>query len=153
MDPSMQRSTTSIRVYVVVLCDHGVSEAVVEGTFLVNSFPASILFDSRALHSFISYAFMTRLQLVAQPLDIPLLDSTPLGEVSLLESICRRCIISLDDSEFVINLIVLHMFEFNVILGMDWLSSYHISIDYFVKTVSLKASDGTDLVIVTLQGN
>ena len=124
-------------MYAVVPRDHGASGAVVEGTFRVNSFPARILFDSGASHSFISYDFSIRLRLVAQPLDFLLSVSTPLGEMSPLESVCRRCIVSLDDSEFAIDLIVLHMFEFDVILGMDWLSSYHVSIDYFAKTVSL----------------
>ena len=124
-----------------------------EGTFFVNSLPARILFDSGASHSFISHAFMTRLQLVAQPLDTPLSVSTPLGEVSLLESVCRRCTVSLDESEFIVDLIVLHMSEFDVILDMDWLSSYHISIDYFTKTVKLRASDGSEMIVATSQGN
>ena len=41
------------------------------------------------------------------------------------------CIFSLGESEFVIDLIVLHVSEFNVILAMDWLSSCHISSDCF----------------------
>ena len=69
--------------------------------------------------------------------------------MSLLESICRKCIISLDESEFVVDLIVLSMSEFDVILGMDWLSSYHVSIDCFIKTVKLRASDGSELVVTT----
>ena len=40
-------------MYLIVLRDHRVSGAVVEGIFFVNSFPAKILFDSGASHSFI----------------------------------------------------------------------------------------------------
>ena len=96
---------------------------------------------------------MHRLQLVTHPLDVPLSVSTPLGEVSLLENVCRRCVISLDESEFIIDLIVLRMSDFDVILGMDWLSSYHVSIDCFTKTVSLRAFDGSELIVATSQGN
>ena len=80
---------------------------------------------------------MDRLQLKEHAIDIPLLVSTPLGEISLLESTYRSCIISLDEFEFLIDLIVLRMSDFDVILGMDWLSSYHVSIDCFAKIVSL----------------
>ena len=62
---------------------------------------------------------MDRLQLVAHHLDVPLSVSTPLGEVSLLESIYRRCVISLDEFKFFIDLIVLRMSKFDIILGMD----------------------------------
>ncbi|XP_020257786.1 uncharacterized protein LOC109834218 [Asparagus officinalis] len=151
--PVAHQTPATGRVYTIVPHDHGASGAIVEGIFLVNSVPARILFDSGASHSIISYTFMNRLQLVAHPLDEPLSVSTPLGEVSLLESVCRRCVISLDESEFIIDLFVLRMLDFDIILGMDRLSSYHVSIDCFAKTVSLWASDGSELIIVTSQGN
>ncbi|XP_020259096.1 uncharacterized protein LOC109835536 [Asparagus officinalis] len=135
--PAAEQLPATGRVYAMVPHDHDTSGAVVEGMLSVNSFPTRILFDSRAFHSFISYVFMIRLQLVAQPLHVPLSVSTPLGEMSLLESICGRCIISLDESKFVVDLIVLSMSKFDVILGIDWLSSYHVSIDYFAKIVNL----------------
>ncbi|XP_020242794.1 uncharacterized protein LOC109821012 [Asparagus officinalis] len=112
------------RVYAVIPCDHGANKMVVEGTFVVNSFPACILFDFGASHSFISYDFSVSLQLMAQPLDFSLSVSTPLGETSLLECVCRRCIVILDDSKFVIDLIVLRMSEFDVILGNQFAESY-----------------------------
>ena len=96
---------------------------------------------------------MDRLHLVVHLLDDPLSVSTPLGEASLLESVYRRCVVSLDESEFIIDLIVLRMLDFDVILCMDWLSPYHISIDYFAKTVILRASDGSELIVATSQGN
>ena len=140
-------------MYAVVPRDYSAIGTVVEGTFRVNSFPARILFYSGTLYSFISYDFMVRLQLVAQSLDFSLSVSTPLGEMSLLENVCRRCIISLDDPEFAINLIILHLSKLYVILSMDWLSSYHMSIDCFAKTVSLRAFDGSELVVATSRGN
>ena len=45
--------------------------------------------------------------------------------------------VNLDDLEFSVDLIVLQMLEFDVILGMDWLSSHHVSLDCFAKTVCL----------------
>ena len=130
--------------------DNGASEVVVEGTFLVNSFLACILFDSGASHSFISYAFMVRLQLIAHLLDTPLSVSTPLGEVSLLESVCRRCTVSLDESEFIVDLIVLHMSEFDVILGIDWLSSSMKIVESDVERVDSNSDEEGETVKATL---
>ncbi|WP_231519615.1 hypothetical protein [Alteromonas stellipolaris] len=60
---------------------------------------------------------------------MPLSVDTPLGDVTLLESDCRNCLVSLDEHQFTVELILLHMSKFDVILGMDWLSSYHVTID------------------------
>jgi len=45
------------------------------------------------------------------------------------------------------------MSEFDVILGMDWLSFYHVKIDYFFKTVYLKVPGRVELVVATSGGN
>ena len=107
------------RVYAIVPRDNGASGTIVEGIFLINSFPARILFDSGASYSFISCSFMHRLHLLPETLDDPLSVATPLGDSSALELICRRCIVSLEEFQFCVDLIVLPMSKFNVILGMD----------------------------------
>jgi len=45
------------------------------------------------------------------------------------------------------------MSEFDIILGMNWLSSYHVSIDCFTKTVCLRLPGTTELVVATSRGN
>jgi len=45
------------------------------------------------------------------------------------------------------------MSEFDIILGMDWLSSYHVSIDCFAKTICLRLPGQVEFVIATSQGN
>ena len=45
------------------------------------------------------------------------------------------------------------MSEFDIILGMDWLSSYHVSIDCFSKTVTLRIPGQQEIVVATAQGN
>ena len=89
-------------MYAIVLRDHGANGAAVEGTF-VNSFPAKILFDSEASHSFKSQTFMRKLHLVSDTLDIHLSVATPLGDFSILEFVCRGCVISLDDVQFMVD--------------------------------------------------
>lgn len=97
----MQALATS-RVYEFAPRDHSASRV-----FIVNSYLVQILFDPGTSYSFISHAFMYRLQLVTHPLDVLLSVSTPFREVSLLESICRRCVISIDEFEFIFDLVIL----------------------------------------------
>jgi len=75
-----------------------------EGTFLLNSFPARILFDSEVLYSFISHSFMRRFHLSPKVRDIPLSVATPLGDFSLLELVCRDYIVPLDNVQFRVDL-------------------------------------------------
>jgi len=124
-----------------------------EGIFLVNLLPARILFDSGASHSFISRAFMCLLGLAPSVLEEPLSVATPLGDSSVLDRVCRSCTVSLDDLQFTADLIVLPMSEFDIILGMDWLSSYHVSIDCFAKTICLRLPGQVEFVLATSQGN
>jgi len=77
------------QIYAIILRDHGANVAVVKGTFLVNSFPSRILFDSKASHFFISQSFMRRLHLTCDILDIPISVVTHLGDLSFLKFVYR----------------------------------------------------------------
>ena len=134
---SVQQAPSQGWVYACILGDRGASGTVMEGTFLVNSFPARILFDSGASYSFISHSFMRRLHLSPKVLNILLSVATPLCVFSLLELIYRDCVVSLNGVQLRVDLIVLLISEFDIILGMNWLSSYHVSIDCFAKIVCL----------------
>lgn len=96
---------------------------------------------------------MVRLQLTPQTLDPPLAVATPLGDHTLLHLVCMECTVSLDDIQLKADLIVLHKSEFDVILGMDWLASYHVSLDCYAKTVYFREPGRPDLVEATSKGN
>jgi hypothetical protein len=51
-------------------------------------------------------------------------------------------VISIDGDDFVANLMVIPLPNFDVILGMDWLHRYRAIISCFWKTVSLEAPSG-----------
>ena len=46
--------------------------------------------------------------------------------------------LKISEKELVVDLISLHIHDFDLILGMDWLATYHASIDYFKKEVVYK---------------
>ncbi len=54
----------------------------------------------------------------------------PFGKVMLSTCWLRAVLIIVDDRKLCVDLIVLDMHDFDVILGMDWLSKYNATIDY-----------------------
>ena len=103
----------------------------VRGTFLIFSSWASVLIDSGASHSFISASFARALDLQISRLDPPMLVDTPVGGRVVIDRVCRDCDLTIQDRTFTFDFIVLDMTGFDVILGMDWLSSVRAMIDCY----------------------
>lgn len=93
-----------------------------------------VLFDPCTIHFFISASFVRRNIGVSHvPLEIDTCISIPSGDVNIVDSICRECILSNGDREMIVNLLVLEINDFDLILGMDLLVVYHAAIDIFEK--------------------
>ncbi|KAH7838670.1 hypothetical protein Vadar_029706 [Vaccinium darrowii] len=116
--------------------------SVVRGTFLLFHSFAKVLFDSGASHSFIAASFVRALELESEELSPPLFVETPLGGRTLLDRICRDCELVIRDRRFVFDFIVLGMTGFDLILGMDWLSTFHATIDCFKRRVRICPPEG-----------
>ncbi|XP_077249182.1 uncharacterized protein LOC143888629 [Tasmannia lanceolata] len=111
------------------------SNAMIEGQLLVNDISAHILIDSGSTLSFISPAFVEELDLTPIPLLHHLKVVTPIGDIVATDLVCKGCVIKIGDRELLGDLVLLDMNDFKVILGMDWLASYHASVVCFHKLV------------------
>ena len=60
---------------------------------------------------------------------------THLGEQIICTTIFRGCEVLIEGVMLKVNLILLEMWEFDVILGMDWLSIHQALVDCFTKKV------------------
>ena len=103
---------------------------------------ASILFDMDALHSFISLAFSLSLGLKIELLDLELYVSTLVGGIIILNQVCHGCLLCIADQQLSIDSIVMPNLKFDVIVDMNFLSVYHVSIDCFNRQVILFTLDG-----------
>ena len=83
----------------------------------------TVLFDTGASHSFITPYFVERSGLELRQLDKLLEVSSPLGSKLLTDSGIQGCVIAFGGHELTADLILLDVGEFDVILGMDWLST------------------------------
>ncbi|KAA0051054.1 pol protein [Cucumis melo var. makuwa] len=115
---------------------------VVTGTLPILGHYAFVLFDSGSAHSFISSVFVQHVGLEVEPLGSVLSVSTPSGEVLLSKEQIKACRVEIANHMLDVTLLVLDMQDFDVILGMDWLSANHANIDYFGKEVVFNPPSG-----------
>ena len=105
-----------------------------------------MLFDSGASHSFIVSSIVIELSLEAKALEEPLYVSSPLGIRARIGMICRGCELEISWTLLTVDLRIMNMSEFDVILGMDWLTAYRVVIDCEHKRVTAYTQDGTRVV-------
>ncbi|KAL8121324.1 hypothetical protein AgCh_018164 [Apium graveolens] len=135
------------RTFNMTMQDAVQSSDVVAGTLPVNSVDAKVLFDSGATRSFISQDFVDKLhcefKLLEQALMIELANK---NQVSV-DRVCPKCNIEVGGHQFYANLIPFKLGEFDVILGMDWLSENNAHIDCKNRKVRLQTLDSKKKVI------
>ncbi|XP_073038084.1 uncharacterized protein [Primulina eburnea] len=116
--------------------------SVISGTIQISGNVALTLIDTGATHSFMSEIFMRSLGIapVFEPLQFTIM--LPSGDVICPTSVIRACPIQVNERILFADLIVIPMIEYDVILGMDWLSSYRAVIDCVEKTVRFPTEEG-----------
>ena len=105
-----------------------------------------MLFDVSALHSFITASVVIELGLEVETLEEPLYVSSPLGIRARVGMICRGCELEISGILLTVDLRIMDMSEFDVILGMDWLTAYKIFINYERRRVIAYTQDDTRVV-------
>jgi hypothetical protein len=109
--------------------DHVTTESVLEdvdvvyGMFLINSIPASVLFDSGASHSFVTKSFVEKHNIPNYPLKKKLLIRSPGGEIRATHS-CPQTKIEIRGLSFLVEMIILESSGIDVILEIDYLTKY-----------------------------
>jgi hypothetical protein len=100
--------------------DISMREEVIAGTFFLNKHPTITLFDSRALHDFMSSTCAKKAKLSLVVSGAPYMISTPGGPVDA-NRIVPKVPLELSGRIFSTNLIILSGQGIDVILGMSWM--------------------------------
>ena len=122
------------------------SPNVVIGTSMVNSYPAMVLFDTGATHSFIAQSFVEHHGIRTNTLKKCMLVSSPEGQLRSHIS-CPRVSVSIGRVKFSANLMVIDTKGIDVILGMDTLAKWGVRIDCAQRSVHLLASNGQEVTV------
>ncbi|KAL5570735.1 hypothetical protein UlMin_020332 [Ulmus minor] len=114
---------------------------VVTGQLYVANMTTYALFDSGAMHSFISNMHANRLDRRKDTIPQTFRTSLPSGEVLLSIYWLRAVPIILSERELYVDLIVLDMYDYDVILGMDFLAKYNATIECRLRRVTFRPSE------------
>ena len=119
--------------------DADVAPDVVTGINSILDHDAYTLVDPGATHSFASKHFLDRSQIKTQPLKGRMRVSLPAGDPLFSDRVVRdnKVLIGGQEfpQEFPEDLVVLDMRDFDVVLGMDWLSRHRATLDRYKKEV------------------
>ncbi|XP_070018788.1 uncharacterized protein [Nicotiana sylvestris] len=113
--------------------------------------PAYVLVDLGSTFSYVFPYFCVEFEKASEQLGVPFEVSTPIGESVKVEYIFKNCTITVQGRETSADLNLLDMVDFDIIAGMDWLSSCHAIVDCHAKTVKFSFI-GEDPVIIRGEG-
>ncbi|GKE31936.1 putative reverse transcriptase domain-containing protein, partial [Tanacetum coccineum] len=115
---------TVARAYAVGTVGINLTAKVITGTFLLNNYYASILFDSGADRSFVSATFSSVNDIIPITLDYGVDVKLADGRIIWVNTLIRGYTLNLLNHPFNIDLMPIDIGSFDIIIGMDWLSKY-----------------------------
>ncbi|GKA86364.1 putative reverse transcriptase domain-containing protein, partial [Tanacetum coccineum] len=121
---------------------------IMTGTFTLNNYFATTLFDSGADYSFVSTTFIPLLGLEPSELSFKYEIEIASGQLVEIDKVIKGCKLEIEGHVFDIDLIPFGHGSFDVIIGMDWLSNYKAEIICHEKVVRIPLPDGKVLRVV-----
>ncbi|XP_074363739.1 uncharacterized protein LOC141704392 [Apium graveolens] len=143
---SGSQQNPTARVFALTAKQASANSGTISGTLLIGRRDAYVLFDTGSTHSIVSLSFVHHLG-VAPSLFYPHMSiSTPMGNSVVISDVYRECPIAVGDRNYKVNLLPMEMHDFDVILGMDWLSENCATIDCQGKRVIFGDADKLEFV-------
>ena len=112
---------------------------------------AHILIDPGATHSFISMGFSSNVNVESQPIDCNIVVSLPTRDSRLAKSVYMDSKVIFEGHDILGNLILLDIHDFDVVLGIDWLSRHQATVDCYRKEVRFYRPRETEVVFYGLR--
>ncbi|KAJ8771896.1 hypothetical protein K2173_027073 [Erythroxylum novogranatense] len=138
--------SVSARAYALKAREDQDAPDVIAGTVSLFGYELYALIDHGSSHSCICTGEMFVKEMLIDQLEYDIHITSPLGSSVLVNQVVRNCTIKIQESEYAADLIKLPFHEFDLILGMDWLSKHQAVIDCKAKTIFLKRPDQSEIV-------
>ncbi len=117
---------------------------VIRGMFSLYHIPVDALVDPGFTHSYICIKLPMKRGIQVEESDQDILVTNPLGHSVVVNRVCKGCPLRIQRYEFSADLIEFSFYEFDMILGMDWLSCHRAIVDCKLKRISLKTSENEE---------
>ena len=116
--------TAPARAYAMRAREDQDAPRVIAGNFTLYNTEIHALIDLGSTHSYICIKQLSDKLPSVEPLTCDMLVTSPLGNSVRVNRVYKNCPITVHDREFSVDLIALPFHEFDLILGMDWLSKH-----------------------------
>ena len=111
------------------------------------------MIDPGSTHSHVCTSIPSLGSLPKSEIEYDILVTNPLGHSVVMNRFYRDCPIRIREHEFPRDLIELSFREFDVILGMDWLSRHQVVVDCRMKRVALRTPSGEEVTFIDERSN
>ncbi|KAL3727557.1 hypothetical protein ACJRO7_032314 [Eucalyptus globulus] len=125
---------------------------VITGMVSLNDHTAYALFDPGATHSFIAEQYVKLIGLSPMLLESMVSISTPLKDKVLAALGCSGCKLAIGERGGKIDLLVLAMYDFDLIIGMDWLTKQRAKMNCYRKAIQFDPLESESFEFVGNQG-
>jgi hypothetical protein len=134
------------RVNLTTLSELPEGVPIMTGTFSINHQPVIVLFDSGATHSFISSKCGTKMGLEPYPTNWIYMIATPGGKISA-NQVCRSVPIQMGRNLMRTDLLLLDLDGMDILLGMNWMTHQHVSLDISSLIVEINSHEHEPTVL------
>ena len=145
--------TTPARAYAMKACEDQDAPEVIAGIFSLYDIEMHALIDPGSTHSYVCMEHVFDKIPAMEKLAYDMHVTSLLGHNVSVNSVYRNYPIVIQEREFLADLITLPFREFDLILGMDWLTKHRSIVDYRQKTVVLRCSDKSEVNIQGIRSN
>ncbi|KAA3484405.1 reverse transcriptase [Gossypium australe] len=137
------------RAYAIRAREKASSPDVITGTFTLYDTSVALI-DPGSTHSYICMNLVISKTLPVESTEFVIKVSNPLGKSVLVDKICKNCPLRFRDICFPADLMLLPFDEFDIILGMEWLTLHDAVVNCKRKTIDLRCSNDE---IVRIESN
>ncbi|KAA3484375.1 DNA/RNA polymerases superfamily protein [Gossypium australe] len=129
---------TPTRAYATRAREEASSPNVITGTFTLYDTSVIVLIDPGSTHSYICMNLVSSKTLPVESTEFVIRVLNPLGKSVLIDKVCKNCPLMFKDVCFSADLMLLPFDEFDIILGMDWLTLHAAVVNCKRKTIDFR---------------
>ncbi|KAL0331695.1 UNVERIFIED_CONTAM: hypothetical protein Sangu_1715000 [Sesamum angustifolium] len=142
------QSQPEARVYAITREQAPTAPEVITSTFCICNSGVHVLIDPGSTSLFISHDFASRVHANIKPLGHNLCVSMSAGGVILVNTVVKSCPTVVDGVTLHADLVLINLKEFDVTLGIDWLSCHHAIFDCQTKEVAIEINRQIKTIVV-----
>ena len=150
---SRQDARAPARTYTMKAIEDTDASDVIVGNFTIFDTIVHALINPRLTHSYVCTDIPNLGHLPRSETEYDILVTNPLEHSVMVNRVYRDCPIKIREYEFPGDLIELSFREFDVILGMDWLSRHQVVVDFRMKRVTLRTPSGEEVTFICERSN